>query len=194
MTHYHGGFRPFDDPERRKWQDPEKILAEIGVKAGTTFADIGCGGGFFALPAARLVGAKGRVYGLDVNAAAITGLKEQAAAEGLKNLYVTAGRAEAIVVCQQCADIVFFGMALHDFQDPSKVLANAGKTVKIDGKLIDLDWKKEAGIGPPAHIRFDEAKASRLIEAAGFKIESVKNSGRYHYLIIASPIPAKAAR
>ena len=187
MTHYHGGFRPFNDPERRKWQDPEKILAEIGVKAGITFADIGCGGGFFALPAARITGEKGKVYGLDVNAGAIAGLKEQAAREGLKNLYLTTGPAEEAVVCRQCADIVFFGMALHDFQDPSKVLANARKTIKPGGRLVDLDWKKEAGIGPPAHIRFDEAKASRLIEAGGFKIESIKDSGPYHYLITARP-------
>jgi len=187
MTHYHGGIRPFDDRERRKWQDPEKILAEIGVKAGTTFADIGCGGGFFALPAARMAGEKGQVYGLDVNGDAINSLKEQAAKEGLKNLYLTTGRAEEIVVCRNCADIVFFGMALHDFQDPAQVLDNAAKTIKPDGRLVDLDWKKEAGMGPPVHIRFDEAKASRLIEAAGFKIESVKDSGKYHYLITARP-------
>jgi len=180
-------FRPFDDAERRKWQDPEKILTEIGVKAGITFADIGCGGGFFALPAARMVGVKGKVYGLDANAEAIAGLKEQAAREGLKNLYLTAGRAEDVIVCQNCADIVFFGMALHDFQDPSKVLANAAKTIKPGGRLVDLDWKKEADIGPPARIRFDVAKASLLIEAAGFKIESVKDSGLYHYLITARP-------
>jgi ubiquinone/menaquinone biosynthesis C-methylase UbiE len=191
MSHYRGGFRPFDDPERRKWQDPEKILAGIGVKAGITFADIGCGGGFFALPAARIAGKNGRVYGLDANAAAIASLKEQAAREGLKNLHLTTGRAEDVVVCQKCADIVFFGMALHDFQDPSKALDNARKTIKPDGRLVNLDWKKEAAIGPPLHIRFDEAKASRLIEAAGFKIESVKDSGPYHYLIIASPVHLK---
>jgi ubiquinone/menaquinone biosynthesis C-methylase UbiE len=189
MTHYHGGVRPFDDPERRKWQDPEIILAGIGVKAGITFADIGCGGGFFALPAARMTGGKGRVYGLDVNADAIAALKEQAAREGLKNIRLTTGRAEEEVVCRRCADIVFFGMALHDFQDPSRVLANAAKTIKPDGRLVDLDWKKGAGgFGPPAHIRFDEAKASGLMEAAGFKIESVKDSGPYHYLITARPI------
>jgi len=188
MARYHGGVRPFDDPERRKWQDPEKILAEIGVKAGTTFADIGCGGGFFALPAARMAGKKGRVYGLDVNPDAINSLKEQAAREGLKNFHLITGRAEETVVCRQCADIVLFGMALHDFQDPSKVLANARKTIKPAGRVVDLDWKKEAGIGPPAHIRFDEAKASRLIEAAGFKIGSVKDSGPYHYLITARPV------
>jgi ubiquinone/menaquinone biosynthesis C-methylase UbiE len=186
-SHHHGGFRPFQDPERRQWQDPEAILTEIGVKPGITFADIGCGGGFFALPAARMVGEKGKVYGLDVNPAAIAGLRGQAAKEGLKNLKLTAGRAEEKVVCRHCADIVFFGTALHDFQDPSQVLQNAKIIIKKTGRLVDLDWKKEAAIGPPPHIRFDEAKAFKLIEAAGFKVESVEESGLYHYLITARP-------
>ena len=188
MSHYRGGFHPFDDPERRKWQDPEAILSGIGLGPGLTFADIGCGAGFFALPAARIVGKEGNVYGLDINEASISSLKEQAAWEGLKNLHLTAGRAEEIVVCKQCADIVFFGIALHDFQDPSRVLKNAMSIVKPTGKLVDLDWKKESIIGPPQHIRFDEAKASRLIEAAGFKIKTIKDSGLYHYLITAKPV------
>jgi ubiquinone/menaquinone biosynthesis C-methylase UbiE len=190
-SHYHGCFRPFDDLERRKWQDPESILAQIGVKPGITFVDIGCGGGFFALPAGRMVGAKGKVYGLDASAAAIASIKEQAAREGLKNLELTVGRAEEVVVCQHCADIVFFGIALHDFQDPSQVLENAKIIIKPTGQLVDLDWKQEAAVGPPRHIRFDEVKASQLIEAAGYKTESIKESGRYHYLIIARLIRGK---
>jgi ubiquinone/menaquinone biosynthesis C-methylase UbiE len=185
MSHYHGGFRPFDDPERRKWQDPEAILSKIGVKPGTVFADIGCGGGFFTLPAARMAGKEGKVYGVDTSAAAIASLREQAAREGLNNLVLKVARAEDTVICKHCADIVFYGIALHDFQDPAKVLANARKIIKATGRLVDLDWKKEASIGPPAQVRFDEAKASRLIEAAGFKIETVKDSGKYHYLITA---------
>jgi ubiquinone/menaquinone biosynthesis C-methylase UbiE len=188
MTHHHGGFRPFDDPARRNWQDPEKILAEIGVKPGVTFADIGCGGGFFALSAARMVEAKGKVYALDASAAAIAGLKEQAAQEGLKNLHLTVGRAEEAVICHHCADIVFFGIALHDFQEPLKVLENTKMIINPTGKLVDLDWKKEPFFGPPRHIRFDEATAVRFIEAAGYKIETIQDSGRYHYLIIARPI------
>jgi ubiquinone/menaquinone biosynthesis C-methylase UbiE len=188
LNHYLGGAMAFNDPGRRKWQNPEAILKSIGVKTGITFADIGCGGGFFALPAARMAGKEGKVYGVDANPMSIDNLKKQAATEGLKNLFLTHGLAEDTVLCRQCADIVFFGMALHDFKDPARVLENARLTIKPTGKLVNLDWKKDApGFGPPAHIRFDEAKASRLIETAGFTVETVKDSGRYHYIIIARP-------
>jgi len=53
------------------------------------------------------------------------------------------GRAEDTIFCEACADIVFFGMVLHDFSDPAKVLRNAGMMLKVDGRLVDLDSEKD---------------------------------------------------
>ncbi len=179
---------PYDDRERRKWQDPEAVLSGIGLKPGFTFADIGCGSGFFTLPAARMVGESGKVYGLDPNAVLIEVIRQQSAGEGLKNLHLTVGRGEESVICEWCADIVFFGIALHDFQDPSRVLENAKKIIKPTGRLVNLDWKKEPmELGPPLSIRFDTETAVRLIKAAGFTVETIRDSGPYHYLVIARP-------
>jgi len=177
-----------DEKERRKWQNPEAILIDIGVKAGLTFMDIGCGYGFFALPAARLVGNEGRVYGLDADSEAIHWLKEKAAKEKLRNLKLEAGMAEETIFCDSCTDVVFFGIVLHDFDDPSKVLSNAKKMLKPTGRLIDLDWKKEPmQLGPPLQMRLDEKKASGLVESAGFSIDEIKKEGAYHYMIVATP-------
>ncbi|MBI2832275.1 MAG: class I SAM-dependent methyltransferase [Chloroflexi bacterium] len=182
------GFHKMDDMERRKWQDPEAILDTIGLKSGLTFMDIGCGGGFFTLPAARLVGPGGKVYSVDTDAEALSSLKEKASKEGLNNLTLKESTAEETVFCQECADIVFFGIDLHDFKQPEKVLENARKMLKPSGRLVDLDWKKEVmPMGPPLWKRFSEEQASRLIESAGFKVESIAESGRFHYLIIAKP-------
>ncbi len=180
--------RHVDDSERRKWQEPESILRYIGLEPGQTFVDVGCGEGYFALPAARLVGEKGQVYALDRDPSAVAVLAGKARAEGLVNLVLKAARAEDSVPCRGCADIVFFGIVLHDFEDPARVLANAREMIKPSGRLIDLDWRKEpAPFGPPLHIRFSEEQAKSLIEKAGFKVETVSQSGTYHYLIIARP-------
>jgi len=77
---------PEDEAERKKWQNPEKILPDIGLKRGSTFVDVGCGEGFFTLPAARIVGKSGVVYGLDIDGEAIQILKEKAKREELDNL------------------------------------------------------------------------------------------------------------
>ena len=64
-----------NEAARRQWQTPESILSEIGLTAGMTFVDIGCGQGCFALPAVRIVGEAGRVYALDANPEAIANLR-----------------------------------------------------------------------------------------------------------------------
>jgi ubiquinone/menaquinone biosynthesis C-methylase UbiE len=178
----------FNDSERKKWQDPEAVLESIGLKPGSVFIDVGCGSGFFALPAARIVGKTGKVYGLDIDARAIAELKEQGEKEGLANLRLSVGRAEETVLCEGCADIVFFGMALHDFQDAARVLDRSRTMVKFQGRLVNLDWKKKpTPFGPPLRIRFAEEKAAGLIREAGFIVEDIRDSGPYHYLVIGKP-------
>lgn len=161
-------------------------MTDIGLKLGSIFTDIGCGNGFFALPAARMAGETGKVYGLDVDAEFIGELKEKAAEEGLTNVSLTVGEAEETVLCEACADIVFFGIDLHDFKDPTKVLVNAKRMLKSIGRLVDLDWKKEPmELGPPLEIRFSEEQAVKLIQNAGFEIKMTKEAGPYHYIIMA---------
>lgn len=181
--HYH------DETERRKWQNPEAILFEIGLEAGQTFIDVGCGDGFSTIPAARMVGKEGRVYGLDVDPEAIRCLGEKAEKEGLTQLVLKVGEAEKLIVCEGCADFVFFGIVLHDFGDPFRVLTNARRTLKPTGCLVDVDWKKEKmELGPPTVVRFSEQEAVSLIKKAGFSIDSVKKSGHYHYIITARTV------
>jgi len=176
-----------DENERRKWQNPEAILTAVGLKPGFTFIDVGCGEGFFAIPAAKIVGRRGKVYALDLDADAIIELKKTAAREDLRNLDAVVGGAEDTVLCNACADIVFFGIVLHDFNVAPKVLSNAKTMLKPAGRLIDLDWKKEPmDLGPPLQIRFSQEQASNLIMEVGFKVEQVEQAGPLHYIIIAT--------
>jgi ubiquinone/menaquinone biosynthesis C-methylase UbiE len=173
---------------RRKWHNPGITLKSIGVSAGMVFVDVGCGDGFFAIPAAQLVGEKGVVYAVDIEASAIERLRDKAAEKGLKNVTAKVGEAEETVFCEECADIVFYSRVLHDFKDPAKVLHNAKRMLKAAGTLVDLDWKKKPTVlGPPVRIRFSEEQAASLIKAAGFTIESVKAVGRNFYIVTAKP-------
>jgi ubiquinone/menaquinone biosynthesis C-methylase UbiE len=173
---------------RRKWRNPGVTLKSIGLGAGMVFVDVGCGDGFFAVPAAQLVGEKGLVYAVDIDASAVERLKDKAAEKGLKNVSAKVGMAEETVFCEGCADVVFYGRVLHDFRDPAKVLHNARRMLKLAGTLVDLDWKKKPTMfGPPVRIRFSEEQAASLVKAAGFTIESVRAAGRNFYIVTAKP-------
>ncbi len=188
MNATHPSFHAHDWDERREWQDPEAILASVGLKPGDVFADLGCGDGFFAVPAARIVGETGRVLALDISLEPVKMLRERAEREGLTNIETTIGPAEKTLICEACADFVFFGIDLHDFAYPNLVLKNAHTMLKPDGRLVDVDWKKiETPFGPPLNIRFDEDKAAGLITEAGFTILETRQLLPWHYMILAKP-------
>jgi ubiquinone/menaquinone biosynthesis C-methylase UbiE len=179
---------PGEDTLRRRWHNPETTLKSVGLRPSMVFMDIGCGYGFFTIPAAEQVGENGRVYAVDADAEAVEAVKRKAAEKGLKNITATVGEAEETVFCDECADMVFFSIVLHDFRDPAKVLSNAKRMIKPDGTLINLDWKKKSTVfGPPMRIRFSEEQAQALIRQAGFTIESVKDAGSNFYIITAKP-------
>jgi len=185
------GHKHFGEDIIRKWHHPKIDLESIGLRSGMIFMDIGCGDGFFTMPAAQLVGDKGKVYAVDIDASAIDRLRQKAAKKDLRNVTAKVGAAEETVFCDRCADIVFYSTVLHDFRDPAKVLLNAKRMIKPSGTLVDLDWKKKSTVfGPPLRIRFSEEQASNLIKQAGFAVESVKDVGTNYYIVTAKPQPA----
>ena len=183
----HGGFS-LDESTRRGWYNPEAVLIDSGLAAGMVFVDVGCGEGFFSILAAKIVGELGTVYAVDSDAEAVERLKKKADEQNLQNIKVKTALAEETVFCNNCADIVFYSMDLHDFQDAVKVLQNAKKMLKPTGLLVDLDWKKlQMAFGPPVKIRFSEADAAGLMKITGFKVKKVEDAGPYHYVVKASP-------
>jgi ubiquinone/menaquinone biosynthesis C-methylase UbiE len=74
--------RTFDNPVRRLFQNPERILQGI-VCPGDACLDIGCGIGYFTIPMARLVGSSGSVTAVDVQPQMLAGVKRRAQKSGL---------------------------------------------------------------------------------------------------------------
>ena len=185
MEHFGGILR--DEQERRKWQNPENILAEIGLRPGMTFMDIGCGQGFFTIPAAKIVGDSGKVYASDISQTNINKLREKVISAGLTNVILETVKAEELKLSEIYADIIFFGIVLHDFENPLKVLANAHSMLKPDRSISEsgLEETSQWTWVHRSHIRFSEEKAKHLIESSGFKVQLIKESGLYHYIIIA---------
>jgi ubiquinone/menaquinone biosynthesis C-methylase UbiE len=177
----------YNEQERRIRQNPEEILKSIGVVKEMVFMDIGCNDGFFTIPAARMVGKSGKVYGVDIDVEAIVKLLDKAKRENIQNIKTKVTEAENIVFCEECADIIFYGTVLHDFNNPGLVLQNAMKMLKVGGKIVNYDWKKkETQMGPPLAKRLSEIEASDLIQNAGFKDLSVQDISDNFYQITAS--------
>ena len=94
--------------------------------------------------------------------------RESVAVKGLNNITAVVGGAEETIMCDACADIVFFGICLHDFQDPGKVLENAKRMLKPSGILADLDWKKiRMELGAAVRHKVQRGKSIHAHEGRG---------------------------
>jgi 2-polyprenyl-3-methyl-5-hydroxy-6-metoxy-1,4-benzoquinol methylase len=74
--------------EFREWlaDNAVTVLKEIGLRAGQTILDFGCGPGIFTIPAAEIAGENGTVLALDVRSQPLERVRERAMKDGLKNI------------------------------------------------------------------------------------------------------------
>ena len=73
----------------RKWlMNPVKTLQGAGIEPGQTVLEVGCGTGFFTIPAAELIGDQGCLIALDTLLDYTKRVSEKIQAAGLKNVRV----------------------------------------------------------------------------------------------------------
>lgn len=180
-----------EGPERRETQDPEALWSRAGLKEGETVVDVGAGTGYFAVPAARRVGASGRVYAVDLSAELVAFLSERRERDALPQLVPVQSTLESIPLESAIADVVLLANVLHDI--PRSTLIEAIRLLKPDGHLINVDWKKgPTPAGPPFEIRLAPEEAAGLLEREGLEVTARFDFGPWHYglLLRRSPRPS----
>ncbi len=74
----------------KKWieRDGQNFLTALGIKKGQTVLDFGCGSGNYTIPAAKIVGNKGRIYAIDIDPEKLDQLNERLKKEDLVNVII----------------------------------------------------------------------------------------------------------
>ena len=75
-----------DNPLRRRLSDPFQTLENAGLKPGLKVLEVGCGPGFFTIPAAKIVTESGKVYALDVHPLALEKVQTKIEIEKISNV------------------------------------------------------------------------------------------------------------
>jgi SAM-dependent methyltransferase len=96
-----------EDPSRDAWQQPQKVVATLGLKPGEQIADVGSGPGYFTLRFARAVGPSGKVYGVDISRAMLDYLANQARVEHLANIQTILARPHNPELPPASVDLIF---------------------------------------------------------------------------------------
>ncbi len=133
-------------PSGNSFLNPQRILHDLGLKPGDKVADLGCGGAaYFVLQAAKIVGNRGVVYGVDVLKSALSGLKSRLALHGITNVVPVWSNVEVYKGAKRIKDnSLDYSMIINTlFQSKDKpaMLREAIRITAHGGRLVIIDWK-----------------------------------------------------
>ena len=115
--------------------NPFKKLVASELKQGQRVLEVGCGPGYFTIPAAEIVGPKGHVKAFDINPAAVECVRRKIGRQGKKNIEVMLADAAATGIPESSVDVAFLFGVIHAFPNLNEVLKEMHRVLKPDGKL-----------------------------------------------------------
>lgn len=172
-------------PEREAEEQPEKALDALHLEPGMVAADIGAGTGYMTLKLARRVGPQGKVYAEDVQPLMLDRLRANARKAGLGNIETVTGSEADPRLPPDSMDLILLVDVYHEFSQPQAMLEAMRKSLKSDGRLVLLEYRKEDPSIPihPDH-KMSVAVAKLEVEAEGFHLDQViETLPRQHILI-----------
>lgn len=114
-------------------------VAKAGLQAGERVLDLGSGGGIDALIAARLVGPKGHVYGLDMTPDMVALARKNAAEANIKNVEFVEGSIDQIPLPDASVDVVLSNCVINLCENKEAVFAEAKRVLASSGRLVVSD-------------------------------------------------------
>ena len=137
-----------DGKKRFGEADPGPMLGALGVTAGSTVVDYGCGPGLFALAAARLVGPGGTVYAVDLEPRMVELARRRAAEAGLANVRAVSSDGVRAALPDGVADFILCVQIMHYHakrKDRVAVARDLRRLLKAEGRVIIMQWSPERG-------------------------------------------------
>ena len=109
------------------------------IKEGDVVLDLGSGAGFDAFLAAKKVGNKGKVIGLDMSEEMIHKAKENAERYGYQNVDFRLGDIEHIPIEANTIDVIISNCVINLSPDKGRVFSEAHRVLKNGGKMFLSD-------------------------------------------------------
>lgn len=125
----------------------KQIVDEASLKPGESVLDCGCGTGTLAVIAKHLVGAEGRVQGIDLSRDQLEIARKKAQREGL-DIEFDEGSVDELPFPDASFDAIFSTLMLHHLPATVKdgTFREMRRVLKPGGRIVIADF------GPPRHV------------------------------------------
>ncbi len=170
------------DSEQRKIILPAKeILKKTGLKPNMTIADMGCGTGFFTIPAANILGNEGKVYAFDIERKMLTRLRMKIEKPNIVPILING---DSLPLKDKLLDYVLVAFVLNEVEDLSLLLAEIKRVIKHSGIITIIDWVTLPEDDKALKKKqIDQNDLVYLFNEGNIKIEQTYLLNPSHYLI-----------
>jgi ubiquinone/menaquinone biosynthesis C-methylase UbiE len=173
-----------DRHERESEEQPDKAIAELNLKPGMFVGDVGAGTGFYSLRIAKVVGPNGTVYANDIQPTMLDRLNTNASAQHVSNIVTILGTESDPKLPVGKLDLVILVDVYHEFSRPQRMLGRIRESLKPDGRLVLLEYRKEdpsVPIRPEHKMSVQEVKAE--VTPEGYRFEKVVDTMPWQHII-----------
>lgn len=181
LTHYQGreiaqtmhylGADWLTRESRQREEDCERMLAALGVKPGQHVCDMGCGNGFYTLQLAEMVGAKGRVYAVDIQQEMLHLLDERAEAAEIDNIEPVLGSVIDPRLPEGKLDLILLVDVYHEMSHPEHMLKAMRKALRPGGRMVLVEFRLEDPEVPIKLLhKMSKEQIMKEIPPNGFKL------------------------
>jgi ubiquinone/menaquinone biosynthesis C-methylase UbiE len=132
-----------DNPLLPLFKNPSDLLEKAGLKLGQTVLEVGCGPGFFTIPAAKMVGDEGLVYAVDINPLAVQRVQEKIERQGVKNVIPLHRSAADTGLSDRSIDLAFILGTLHFSGGVAGIIAEMHRVLKPGG-ILSFEMRRRA--------------------------------------------------
>ncbi len=183
-------------PERQAEENAEKALGHLGLTAGMSVCDLGCGNGYWTLPMAKAVGENGLVFAVDIQPEMLRQLRTRAAKASLENVRSVLGAVDDPKLPEEAKlDMLLMVDVYHEFSHPESMLWAIRRALKPQGVVALLEYREEDPEVPikPLH-KMSKYQIMREYSANGLKLVREYNDLPWQHLMFFarddSPLPA----
>jgi predicted methyltransferase len=181
-TPYTGDLSIFEEPGRDKRLQIDRVMDLLNLKPGSTVADIGAGGGWFSVRAARRVAPNGQVIAEEINPKAIVSIQQRAQREHLSNITTMLGTPDDPRLSPNTLDAALMLKVYHEIAHPPLVLASLRAALRPGARFGIIDRN-----GNGADHGLNESIVRAEVERAGFhqvaRYDFTKADGQDYFLI-----------
>ena len=130
-------------PEREEEEKTDVMIDALKFREGEVVADIGCGSGYISRRISKKIGAKGVVYGVDIQQEMLDLLAKRMAMFRIENVKPVMGEVTDPKLPPESCDTMIMVDVYHEFDQPYEMISNMVKALKKGGRIVFVEFRKE---------------------------------------------------